>query len=119
MLKKILSLSVLLLLSASLLFSDYSFTEAEMVAMETASEISEKALIQQEITISNQEQQLRQLKTLQQISEKITSGQLLVYEQSKKYLKQQEKEQTVKRIRAFLYGAAAGFAGLYILENSE
>ena len=119
MLKRLSSLLVLLLLLPGLLYSDISLTEEEYQTIMTALTNSEKELLLQEKTISSLEKELTGLKKLQEISVNITSQQELNYGQLKTYLKQQEKEQKVKRFRAFVYGAAVGVTGLYILNTLE
>lgn len=111
MLKKGLSIFVLLLCLPCLLFSDISLTEREYQEVMTALNNSEQELIQQEKTIN-------ELRNLQQISEKITSGQEQNYEQLKTFLEQQEKEQGRDKVRAFIYGAVLAVTGLFFFEKT-
>ena len=115
-LKKYYLLLLLLLLLSPLLFSDVLLTDSEYQEIQTALSDSETALTNQKESEKKLQAELTQLKTLQQISDRITEQQAKELELLRKSLKEQRKEQTITRILDHLRGFVGGY---FVNENQD
>lgn len=108
-LKKSYLILLLLLLSLQPLFSEVILTDSEYQEITQALTDSETALTNQKESEKKLQAELTQLKTLQQISDRITEQQAKELELLRKSLKEQRKEQTITRILDHLRGFVGGY----------